>query len=291
MGKTTPPKEARMQGKTCSKCSVHYNDIPENFKAGAGYRDGFQGICKACGRENERRRYARTKEQQRARRRARVEAMELPAEKTCRTCGECYSDVTASFHRHNSVGLHPDCKVCRKVEAKAHHRDRQEQNRRECAERYRQNRDEYLARNREWRERNREEYLEKSRAYYSRNREEVLRQQKAARDADPEPDRQRSRDWRRRNPEQMRALNAKHRRIRQDAPGSHTADDIRRQYEAQRGFCYWCKKHVKGGYHVDHVIPLSKGGSNGRENIVVACPPCNLSKKDKMPAEFAGVLL
>jgi 5-methylcytosine-specific restriction endonuclease McrA len=34
------------------------------------------------------------------------------------------------------------------------------------------------------------------------------------------------------------------------------------------------------------VVPLSRGGSNGPENIVIACPTCNLAKKDKMPHEW-----
>lgn len=46
-----------------------------------------------------------------------------------------------------------------------------------------------------------------------------------------------------------------------------------------------------GRYHVDHVHPIAKGGSNGRENIVLACRKCNLSKRDRLPIEFAGRLL
>ena len=44
---------------------------------------------------------------------------------------------------------------------------------------------------------------------------------------------------------------------------------------------------VGGDYHVDHVIPLILGGSNGPENLVIACPRCNLSKGAKMPHEFS----
>lgn len=36
---------------------------------------------------------------------------------------------------------------------------------------------------------------------------------------------------------------------------------------------YWCS--------VDHVVPWTQGGSDGLENLVLACVRCNSSKKDK----------
>jgi 5-methylcytosine-specific restriction endonuclease McrA len=39
-------------------------------------------------------------------------------------------------------------------------------------------------------------------------------------------------------------------------------------------------------YHVDHVVPLVRGGSDDPSNLVIACVPCNLSKGDKLPHEW-----
>lgn len=40
----------------------------------------------------------------------------------------------------------------------------------------------------------------------------------------------------------------------------------------------------------DHVVPLSRGGGYTIENIVPACKPCNSSKKNQTPTEWAGRL-
>jgi len=35
-------------------------------------------------------------------------------------------------------------------------------------------------------------------------------------------------------------------------------------------------------FHVDHIVPQSKGGITSLENLAYACPRCNLRKKDVM---------
>lgn len=47
-------------------------------------------------------------------------------------------------------------------------------------------------------------------------------------------------------------------------------------------FCAYCHEPLNGTYHVDHVYPASKGGSDNLENLVLACPPCNWSKNDQV---------
>jgi len=90
--------------------------------------------------------------------------------------------------------------------------------------------------------------------------------------------------------EERAAHNRNRRARKRNAPGTHTAADVRAQYGRQHGRCYWCEKRVGDAYHVDHVMPLFLGGSDGPENLVVSCPPCNDSKAAKHPMDFAGVL-
>src|SRR3546814_1753319 len=59
--------------------------------------------------------------------------------------------------------------------------------------------------------------------------------------------------------------------------GEFTAEDIDAMLAAQKKKCWYCGTKLTA-YHVDHRIPLARGGSNGPENLVIACPACNLSK-------------
>lgn len=44
------------------------------------------------------------------------------------------------------------------------------------------------------------------------------------------------------------------------------------------GRCVYCGEPLENGWHVDHMIPLAKGGSNELANLAPACGPCNEAK-------------
>lgn len=55
--------------------------------------------------------------------------------------------------------------------------------------------------------------------------------------------------------------------------------------------CYICKQVVLASdIHLDHVIPLSRGGEHSYANIRVTCRPCNLKKHNKLPEEL-GIIV
>jgi 5-methylcytosine-specific restriction endonuclease McrA len=131
--------------------------------------------------------------------------------------------------------------------------------------------------------------------WYEENRETHLARTKERYDADPERKLELNRRWKEENPERRKLLYKAQRSRRRNrmmaSEEQHTASDIALQYRSQRGRCWWCGKQVGDTYHVDHRIPLARGGSNGPGNICIACPHCNSQKKAKLPHEWIGRLL
>lgn len=57
----------------------------------------------------------------------------------------------------------------------------------------------------------------------------------------------------------------------------------------QNGKCLYCGCSIREKYHMDHMVPLSRGGLHCWTNVCLACPTCNLSKNDKTAEEFMYV--
>lgn len=133
---------------------------------------------------------------------------------------------------------------------------------------------------------------EYQRAYREANREKLRERHKKHVAANKEKCDARSRAWRKAHPEYFLAAGHRRRSRKRGAPGTGwKVADVRAQYDAQSGKCYYCKCELGKRYHRDHVIPLAKGGHHCRSNLVLACVRCNCSKSDKDPQEFAGILL
>ena len=58
-------------------------------------------------------------------------------------------------------------------------------------------------------------------------------------------------------------------------------------YEKQKAKCAFCQKSIRSGYHVDHIVPLAKGGRHEPLNLQLLCGPCNVRKWTFHPVEFA----
>ena len=70
-----------------------------------------------------------------------------------------------------------------------------------------------------------------------------------------------------------------------NAGGSFTSEEWQALIDRYAGRCAYCGA-ASDELTVDHVVPLSKGGSNAIENIVPACFSCNSAKHTKPAWEF-----
>jgi len=58
------------------------------------------------------------------------------------------------------------------------------------------------------------------------------------------------------------------------------------QQQVQAGVCHYCGKKVgAAALTLDHVVPVARGGTSTRGNVVPACGACNKTKKYLTPAE------
>lgn len=78
-----------------------------------------------------------------------------------------------------------------------------------------------------------------------------------------------------------------------NADGSFTQQDILDLYAEQNQRCAYCgiliTFDIPKDVHVDHVMPLSSGGSNWPSNLALTCQACNLSKGSKTLEEWRAV--
>jgi hypothetical protein len=88
-------------------------------------------------------------------------------------------------------------------------------------------------------------------------------------------------EWKLKNPHKVRAANAKRRAMKLDQTPKLTSDEKQLVDDL-----YWLAKDLQAvsgeEYHVDHIIPLAKGGLHHPDNLQVLPAYINLSKSDKI---------
>ena len=82
------------------------------------------------------------------------------------------------------------------------------------------------------------------------------------------------------------AKNSKHKRRALERSYDLPSSELIVWIDSQEKICSYCKCDCISNYHIDHVIPLSKGGEHAISNLTIACPFCNISKGNKSLEEW-----
>lgn len=247
--------------KHCPQCST--TKPFDSFHSSQDRKDGIGGTCKDCLKKIGPLRYQQAK--------LNGPSLIPPDEMTCKRC-----NITKPFNQTN-FPVHPGCRygmleICK---------DCNYQN------------------TKKWVQKNRTRLNARHRSYYPRRkqyfadryqtRKEILHSYfKEFKLADPERVLDRNRRYSHTDNGRLhKRVNSRQYQARKfGAKGRYTPEDVLTQYTRQKGHCYYCKKRVGKQYHVDHIVPLARGGSNGPENLVIACPTCNLRKGFKLLHEW-----
>lgn len=56
---------------------------------------------------------------------------------------------------------------------------------------------------------------------------------------------------------------------------------VRETAKNRYGYCLFLQKFLPSVLRIDHIIPISKGGTNDEENLWLLCENCNRAKSDK----------
>jgi 5-methylcytosine-specific restriction endonuclease McrA len=132
----------------------------------------------------------------------------------------------------------------------------------------------------------REEIAVKSKEYRKRKSEEIRARNKRYRNARPDKNAEWQRRYHLKNARYYRAYRVNRRAKELGAEGDHTPEDIDRIYEKQGGRCLYCGTDLNGSFHVDHFIPIVRGGRNSPPNLALACPHCNHTKCGVLPFDW-----
>lgn len=137
-----------------------------------------------------------------------------------------------------------------------------------------------------WRAANPEKIKALNSSWYKKNRHKIKAKHAAWCAANKEKIKDSHSAWVSANLEKCRVYN-NNRRAKTRIGGKLSVDIKEKLFALQKGKCACgCKQPLGDDYHLDHIMPLSLGGSNTDNNIQLLRATCNLQKSRKHPIDF-----
>lgn len=199
--------------------------------------------------------------------------------KTCKECGITKELSNFGIDKSRADGHRHWCKTCNSAKIKIRRDNNIEHYRAKAREWHHQNKELKNNRTKQWAAQNPEKRKEINRRWRKANSSYLAERMVQYRKNNPDS----YKNWVKDNPEMARANWAKRRARELNATTHHISQkEIRRMYKSP---CFYCKETGKK-MHLDHVIPISRGGNHSIGNLVPACWKCNQSKNNKTIMEW-----
>lgn len=234
-----------------------------------------------------------------------------------KTCSKCKVEKDVDCFSKDAThkdGLRTQCSLCRSSARRRAYTENAERERIRSQRwreknpdygrlRYALNRENERARTQRYREANPETTRATSRKYYKENAEALLSKQRRYREENSKRIRANERRRREENPDKVSRSQQRWRKENAPLLAAHAANRRARKAAATIGnpvaikervaaiyeeACVWCG--ATDNIHVDHIIPLSKGGAHSVENLQALCSSCNQKKGNKLPVELEAAV-
>jgi 5-methylcytosine-specific restriction endonuclease McrA len=165
---------------------------------------------------------------------------------------------------------------------------------------YKRNQGAQIAKTAEWRKKNPKKRKAQKERHYLKHRRRYCQKEKDRRDHNPghnraacaaryaankEAHKERVSLWRRANRDRRTQYANRRRALKSVGGKTHSIDEWKALIKRRDGRCFYCGRRDLPLTR-DHMIPLTRGGSDAIENIVPACRPCNSAKGTKTTDEF-----
>ena len=207
--------------------------------------------------------------------------------KVCSACRQTLSVEMFYVKKSSGDGLTCCCKDCSKNKSKNRYNDNRDEILHKQHEYFQQNKDEIIGRRKEYMQiyisEHKEELLEYHRKWYEENTDRILEQQRQTYYECRKERLKHMKEYRKTEAGKMntRKIYHKYRALKMSADGKYTKIDVQELLMFFDGKCAYTGAHLEEGFHLDHVVALSKGGCNYIYNLVPSNQAPNLSKGSK----------
>ena len=245
--------EGKMQLKKCYRCNQEKSKLEFNKKKNSN--DGLQNECRSCTSLFFKQWYDKNK---------RVKYKQ---------CSKCNKNVnTKNYYKHKEMadGLFGKCKDC----CKKYRMDNASNERRRAKQWQKKNKDRYKEYQKKWQKDNRNYMTKKCNEYVKKRMsyDDEFKTRMNMRGKNRENLKRATRYY----------LEGRTNKIPEKSPSKQ----LMKLFLIQEDKCIYCEKCIKEDRHIEHIIPLSKNGSNHIHNLALSCPECNNKKSTKPIKEW-----